>query len=167
MRSSSGSRPRRAEPAGGHRPLPAGTGATLGNVARSEPGPDGTPVEPERRDRRFPARLFRAGTEPDPRFTLANERTFLAWIRTALALVAGGVALEALGLDLQPALRLAASVLLIVAGLLTPVQAWVGWYTTERALRLRRPLPPPALALPTGIAVVAAGVLVGLAVLLR
>lgn len=30
--------------------------------------------------------------EPDYRFTLANERTFLAWIRTALALLAGGVA---------------------------------------------------------------------------
>ena len=27
------------------------------------------------------------GTEPDPRFTFANERTFLAWSRTALALV--------------------------------------------------------------------------------
>jgi hypothetical protein len=29
------------------------------------------------------------GTDPDPRFTLANERTFLAWVRTALAVVAG------------------------------------------------------------------------------
>lgn len=36
------------------------------------------------------------GTEPDYRFTLANERTFLAWIRTALALIAGGVAVAQL-----------------------------------------------------------------------
>jgi putative membrane protein len=34
--------------------------------------------------------------EPDFRFTLANERTFLAWIRTALALIAGGVAVAQL-----------------------------------------------------------------------
>ena len=53
---------------------------------------------------RFPRRVYEAGTEPDPRFTMANERTFLAWIRTALALIAGGVALEALGLPLQPTL---------------------------------------------------------------
>ena len=30
------------------------------------------------------------GEEPDYRFTLANERTFLAWVRTALGLLAGG-----------------------------------------------------------------------------
>jgi putative membrane protein len=33
-----------------------------------------------------------SSSDPDYRFSLANERTFLAWIRTALALVAGGVA---------------------------------------------------------------------------
>ncbi|HET9290174.1 MAG TPA: DUF202 domain-containing protein, partial [Actinomycetes bacterium] len=38
-----------------------------------------------------------AAPEPDYRFTLANERTFLAWIRTSLALLAGGVALHSLG----------------------------------------------------------------------
>jgi hypothetical protein len=35
--------------------------------------------------------------EPDYRFTFANERTFLAWIRTALALIAGGVAVASSG----------------------------------------------------------------------
>jgi putative membrane protein len=116
---------------------------------------------------RFPARLFRQGAEPDARFSLANERTFLAWIRTALALVAGGVALEALGLALHPGLRTAASVLLVAGGLLTPIQAWLGWYATEKALRRGRPLPPALLALPTALIVVAAGVLVLLGILFR
>lgn len=115
---------------------------------------------------RFPRWLFRDGSEPDPRFTLANERTFLAWIRTGLALVAGGVALESLGLRLQPALRLTAAVLLIVTGIAAPVQAWVGWAATERALRLDRPLPSPALTLPVGVAVGCAGILALLAVVL-
>ena len=43
--------------------------------------------------RLFPDDPRSVGEEPDYRFTLANERTFLAWIRTALALIAGGVAL--------------------------------------------------------------------------
>ncbi|GAB14727.1 hypothetical protein ARGLB_075_00090 [Arthrobacter globiformis NBRC 12137] len=46
------------------------------------------------------ARILGGGNEPDPRFTLANERTFLAWIRTSLALLAGGVAVEAFMADL-------------------------------------------------------------------
>jgi uncharacterized membrane protein YidH (DUF202 family) len=37
------------------------------------------------------------GQHPDYRFTLANERIFLAWIRTSLALVAGGIAVVRLG----------------------------------------------------------------------
>src|SRR6478609_9868105 len=101
--------------------------------------------------RRFPSHVYRAGYEPDPRFTLANERTFLAWIRTSLALTAGGVALEALGLGLQPQFRLAASILLIAAGIATSIQAWFGWIHAERSLRLNTPLPSPKLALPTGI----------------
>jgi putative membrane protein len=36
------------------------------------------------------------GTDPDPRFSFANERTFLAWSRTALALIAGGLAVSQL-----------------------------------------------------------------------
>ena len=91
-----------------------------GETSTGRPGID------HKQNPRFPARLYRVGTEPDPRFTLANERTFLAWIRTALALTAGGVALEALGLGLQPELRLAASILLIATGIATPLQAWFG-----------------------------------------
>jgi putative membrane protein len=116
---------------------------------------------------RFPRRVFRDGSEPDARFTLANERTFLAWIRTALALIAGGVALEALGLGIAPGYRLAASLVLILAGTLTPLQAWFGWAHTERALRNARPLPSARLALPIGVAVILVGVLILIGVVTR
>ncbi|MFV0375000.1 YidH family protein [Microbacterium sp.] len=114
---------------------------------------------------RFPGYVYRHGDEPDPRFTLANERTFLAWLRTALALIAGGIALELLGLDLNPGLRLAASLVLIAAGTLTPILGWIGWARTERAMRTGNPLPGSLLAPAVGIAVVAAGVLVVLSIL--
>ncbi|WP_041583188.1 YidH family protein [Xylanimonas cellulosilytica] len=53
----------------------------------------GTHGTGERHERdRFPASVYGQGSEPDARFSLANERTFLAWIRTSLALMAGGVA---------------------------------------------------------------------------
>jgi len=63
---------------------------------------------------RFPARLYREGSEPDPRFSLANERTFLAWLRTALALLAAGVALEALEIPEDPTLRFTAVAVFVV-----------------------------------------------------
>ncbi|MDP9988375.1 putative membrane protein [Arthrobacter oryzae] len=113
-----------------------------------------------------PSSLYAQGTDPDARFSLANERTFLAWIRTSLALIAAGVALETLGLDLHPGLRLAASITLIIAGIAAPIQAWFGWLQIERALRLDMPLPSAALAFPIVIAVSAAGVLIFLSVIL-
>jgi putative membrane protein len=111
--------------------------------------------------------VYSLGTEPDPRFTLANERTFLAWMRTALALVAGGVALEALALPLQPALRIVASVLLLLLGMVVSVLAWFGWAATERALRCGEPLPASAVALPLTIGTSLVTVIVLLAVFLR
>ncbi len=46
-----------------------------------------------RADRRRP-RLGDVGEEPDARFTFANERTFLAWNRTALGCVVAGLAVS-------------------------------------------------------------------------
>lgn len=90
---------------------------------------------------RFPASVYGEGEEPDPRFSLANERTFLAWLRTALACYAGAFALEALRLPEPPAWRIAAAVAMLAVGTLAAVQAWTGWCRTERALRRADPLP--------------------------
>ncbi len=115
---------------------------------------------------RYPHSLYREGAEPDPRFSLANERTFLAWIRTALALLAAGVALDVLEVPVLPALRIAASVLLIAAGIVAPLQAWFGWLRTERAMRLATPLPAPRFAGPLALVVLVAGILIAVGALL-
>jgi putative membrane protein len=90
---------------------------------------------------RFPAAVYRHGTEPDPRFSLANERTFLAWIRTSLALLAAAVALLALKLPLHAGLQLAAAAVFTLAALGSAGWAWFAWATAERALRLGSALP--------------------------
>jgi putative membrane protein len=117
-------------------------------------------------DTRYPRSLYREGTEPDPRFSLANERTFLAWIRTSLALLAGGVALDVLDIPVLAWLRISASILLIAAGIVAPLQAWFGWIRTERAVRLGTPLPAPRFAGPVALVVILAGVLVAVGALL-
>jgi putative membrane protein len=119
------------------------------------------------RDTRFPRSVYARGSEPDARFTLANERTFLAWIRTGLALMAAGVALEALGLPLQPSLRLAASVVLLVLGIAVSALAYLEWARTERALRLGGPLPSSPVLAVLAVGATLAGVLVLLALALR
>ncbi|VVO13978.1 YidH family protein [Pseudomonas fluorescens] len=90
--------------------------------------------------------LLAGGSEPDPRFTLANERTFLAWIRTALALLAGGIAVEAFTLDVfTPAVRTTLSVALLLMAMLISGSACLRWLNVERALRNKAPLPLPLL----------------------
>lgn len=90
-------------------------------------------------------RLMPGGETPDPRFSLANERTFLSWIRTGLALQAGGVAVEAFGAFDTP-YRQAVSILLLVFGMLVSGGAFVRWIGVERAIRAKRPLPVPLIA---------------------
>lgn len=93
------------------------------------------------------ARLLQGGIEPDPRFSLANERTFLAWVRTSLALLAGGVAVEAFMADLfGPELRKTLAVLLLVLALFLSGGSFFRWVNVERAMRHQSPLPLPWIA---------------------
>ena len=90
----------------------------------------------------------RQGVEPDYRFSLANERTFLAWIRTGLALLAGGVLLHQFSTRLAPhevVLGLAV-VLASLSALLSWLAYW-RWRANEIAMRLGQPL-PSTLAVP-------------------
>jgi putative membrane protein len=100
------------------------------------------------RSERKGSRLRGIGDEPDYRFTLANERTFLAWIRTALSLLAGGVAVVQLVPDLAPhAQRLVLGLALVALALTLSATAYRRWYQVERAMRLGRALPFSALPL--------------------
>lgn len=103
----------------------------------------------DRPDRRWPRWVFGVGEEPDPRFSFANERTFLAWIRTGLGFVAAGMAVAAFEgyISLGDPRLTSASLLLVGAGLLTGVIAFVRWMGQERAMRLQQPLSSSA-ALP-------------------
>lgn len=121
----------------------------------------------ERTDQRFPRFVYALGTDPDPRFSLANERTFLAWIRTSLAFLAAGVALEALDVPIDPGYRLAAATVFIVLGLLAALQSWVGWLRVERAIRAGRTLPSLAIGPFIAAGVVLATLLVAVGFLVR
>jgi putative membrane protein len=85
-------------------------------------------------------RLKETGQDPDPRFTWANERTLLAWNRTALALIAAGLAAaQFLHFNLA-GLRLIIAVPLIVLGAVLALASYVHWQDNERAVREGRPL---------------------------
>ena len=104
-------------------------------------------------------RLLPDGVEPDPRFTLANERTFLAWIRTALALIGGGVALEAFPIaSVEPWLRRTAAITLALVGLVVATTAMSRWLRVERAMRTEQPLPVTTIAPVLALGVTAAAV---------
>jgi len=99
-----------------------------------------------------PARDAERGTTPDYRFSLANERTFLAWVRTGLALIAGGLACSQFLPPLPVShLREIISITLLLLGGLVALRAVDHWARTERAMRLGADLPrsrfPAALAI--------------------
>ena len=106
----------------------------------------------------------REGTDPDYRFTLANERTFLAWVRTAMAMLAGGVVLDQFAQGLGPRALvsgLAAAVAVLAAVL--SVAAYRHWRDNEIAMRHGRAL-SATLAVPLlgGMALLASAAIVAL-----
>ena len=114
-------------------------------------------------EHRWPSSVYAHGGEPDPRFSLANERTFLAWIRTALALVAGAAAIDALPLPLADLVQNLLAGGLALAGLLTAGAAWRGWSRTERAMREGHTLPSNPAMLVVLAAVAVAALVLGVA----
>lgn len=91
---------------------------------------------------------------PDYRFTLANERTFLAWERTAIALVGGGLAVLHL-LDRDPAVW-ALGLVLLTGGLFAGVAGWLRFRTVQRIMEEGGRLPANSGAVVLAIAVVIA-----------
>jgi putative membrane protein len=79
---------------------------------------------------------------PDYRFSLANERTFLAWVRTALALLAAGIGVVDLPSHFSSRLgRHVLGLVLIVLGLLAASGSYVRWRANDAAIRGGQPLP--------------------------
>lgn len=110
-------------------------------------------------DSRWPRSVYGVGEEPDPRFSFANERTFLAWIRTALALLAGGAAVDALNLPMGVWLQTTLASILVLLGLLCAIASWIRWSRAERAMRTGQPLPSMGLAAPLVVGILIIGIL--------
>ncbi|MFL6053568.1 MAG: YidH family protein [Actinoallomurus sp.] len=107
--------------------------------------------------------LDEVGEDPDYRFSLANERTFLAWIRTSLGLLAGGVGVVQLVPRFSiPGGRTALGVVLVSLALLVSASSYARWERNERAIRMNRALPHSSVArvLALGLSLVAVGALV-------
>ena len=95
------------------------------------------------------------GTRPDYRFSLANERTFLAWVRTSLALIAGGTAIHQYAHSLgTPELRLVLVLVLFGVAAIICGTAYRRWTRSEIAMRHDLDLPISPLLLLLAIFVV-------------
>lgn len=110
---------------------------------------------------RRPRWVYQAGSEPDPRFSLANERTLLSWIRTSTGFAAGGGGLLLVRDLVGRQLSLFLSVSAFALSLSIVIGAVTRWAVTERALRLDRALPSPTMAFLVGGAVIV-GAMVGI-----
>ncbi|MEU5837864.1 DUF202 domain-containing protein [Streptomyces diacarni] len=107
-----------------------------------------------------PQRLREEGTTPDYRFSLANERTFLAWIRTSLALVAGGIAVDQFLTGLRWGVRTTVAIVLLAGAVLCAFRAVNHWVRCERAMRRGEDLPASRFPVLLAAATAAAAVLV-------
>lgn len=90
--------------------------------------------------RRFDEWARSVGTDPDPRFTLANERTFLTWMTTCLGMLGIGLAVDTI-IPEQSAVIDALAMCWIALAAVLAVRAYARWFKLERAMRLSRGLP--------------------------
>jgi putative membrane protein len=96
---------------------------------------------------------YQEGEEPDYRFSLANERTFLAWIRTALAILAGAILLHEFASKLRWHSITAVSVALALLAAVLGAGSYRRWKDNEIAMRHAGPLPFPRLFILLSVAV--------------
>ena len=104
-------------------------------------------MDDEARRGRWPGYVYGVGDEPDPRFTLANERTFLAWIRTGLAFVTAGMGIAALA-HFAPATGArftVSAVVMLCCGVVCGFTGLGRWARNERAMRLGTELIRPSV----------------------
>ena len=112
-------------------------------------------------DAEEPTPVARRDEDPDVRFSYANERTFLAWNRTALAMVTAGLAITQLLPPVDvPGGRRMIGIPLILAGTVVSIASFVQWQRNERAMRRGESLPasilPALVAIVVGISAVVA-----------
>jgi putative membrane protein len=106
--------------------------------------------------------------EPDYRFTMANERTLLAYLRTALALDAAGLAAVQFLTEIGPHwVRMVAGVLLAAAGAASSAGGYVRWRSIQAAMRRQEPLPSSQLPLFVAAVVAVASVVAAIGVVSR
>ncbi|SOX54807.1 DUF202 domain-containing protein, partial [Mycobacterium ahvazicum] len=118
-------------------------------------------------DKAITERHLDSTEEPDYRFTMANERTFLAWQRTALGLLAAAVALVQLVPEMTvPGARRLLGLALVVLAILTSGMGLLRWQQADHAMRRGDPLPrhPSPAYLAVGLSLVGV-VALGLVVL--
>lgn len=110
---------------------------------------------------------WRQGKTPDYRFSLANERTFLAWIRTALAFLAGAIGIDQFTVDLAtPPVRQGLALFLIIFSALLGALAYRRWLGNEKAMRQERDMPYTPMLMLVTIFIAAIAIMLASAVLI-
>jgi putative membrane protein len=112
---------------------------------------------------RFDAWVRSIGDDPDPRFTLANERTFLSWVTTSLGLLGVGLAVGTIIPGEHFSINVVAMLWILLSAILS-IRAMMRWFRLERAMRRGEGLPLsrsiPAVGISLAVLAVATGVLV-------
>lgn len=104
--------------------------------------------------------LLSTGTDPDPRFSLANERTFLAWIRTSLGMIALGVGVATFVSTRETkGFSIIIAVFLVVLGGVIASISWLRWLNVEQAMRGGHGIPPSRMAPYLAIGITALAIL--------